>query len=50
MEGAPAFMKKGDAQAFIMGDKMGDSLAFVIKGDAPLETCVSFTCIIENTQ
>jgi hypothetical protein len=29
---------------------MGDAPAIVIKGDAPLATCVSFTCIIEDGQ
>jgi hypothetical protein len=47
---APAFMIKGDAPAFVMGDRMGDAPAFMIKGDVPLETRVSFTCIIEATQ
>jgi hypothetical protein len=41
------FMIKGDACAFVRGDGMGDAPAFVIKGDMPLETCISFTCIIE---
>jgi hypothetical protein len=29
---------------------MGDTPAFVIKGDVPLETRVSFTCIIGDAQ
>jgi hypothetical protein len=32
----------GDARAFMMGDGMGDASAFMIKGDVPLEMCVSF--------
>jgi hypothetical protein len=47
---ALAFVIKGDASAFMMGDGMGDVAAFVIKGDAPLEMCVSFTCIIRDVQ
>jgi hypothetical protein len=30
--------------------EMGDMPAFVIKGDVPLETHISFTCIIEDVQ
>jgi hypothetical protein len=30
-----AFVIKGDAPAFVMGDGMGDAPAFMIKGDAP---------------
>jgi hypothetical protein len=37
------FMIKRDTHAFVMTDKMGDVSAFVIKGDAPLATHVSFT-------
>jgi hypothetical protein len=50
MAGAPTFIIKGGAPAFVMGEGMGDALAFVIKGDAPLEMCISFTCIIRDTQ
>jgi hypothetical protein len=35
------FVIKGDARTFVMGDGMGD---------APLETRVSFTCIIGDAQ
>jgi hypothetical protein len=28
--------------------RMGDVPAFMIKGDVPQETCVSFTCIIRD--
>jgi hypothetical protein len=42
----PAFMIKGDAHAFMMGDVP----AFVIKEDTPLETHVSFPCIIGDAQ
>jgi hypothetical protein len=38
----PAFVIKGDATTFVVGDRMGDVPAFMIKGDAPRETCVSF--------
>jgi hypothetical protein len=41
-----AFMLKGDASAFVMGDGMRDVPAFVIKRDTLLVTRVSFTCII----
>jgi hypothetical protein len=44
------FVIKEDAHAFMMGDRMGDAPAFMIKGDAPLAKCVSFTCIIEDAQ
>jgi hypothetical protein len=37
MGDAPAFMIKGDALVFMIGDGMGDVSAFVIKGDTPLE-------------
>jgi hypothetical protein len=37
-----------DATAFVMGDGIGDTPAFVIKGDTPRETHVSFTCIIRD--
>jgi hypothetical protein len=50
MGDVPAFMIKEDVPAFMMGDGIGDMLAFVIKGDAPLETHVSYTCIIGDTQ
>jgi hypothetical protein len=46
MGDAPAFVIKGDARALVMGDGMGDTPTFVIKGDPPLETRISFTCII----
>jgi hypothetical protein len=29
---------------------MGDTSAFMIKGDTPLEMCISFTCIIGDVQ
>jgi hypothetical protein len=41
-----AFVIKGDARAFVMGEGMGDMSAFMIKGDAPLATSVSFSFII----
>jgi hypothetical protein len=50
MRDTPAFVIKGDAPAFVMGDGMRNMSAFVIKGDAPLATHVSFTCIIGYTQ
>jgi hypothetical protein len=43
-------MIKGDAPAFVMGDGMGDTPTFVIKGDAPLEIRISSTCIIRDVQ
>jgi hypothetical protein len=46
MGDTPAFVIKGDARALVMGDGMGDAPTFVIKGDPPLETHISFTCII----
>jgi hypothetical protein len=39
-------MIKGDAYAFVMGEGMRDVPTFVIKGDAPLATHVSFAFII----
>jgi hypothetical protein len=45
-----AFMIKGYMPTFVMEDGMGDVSAFMIKGDSPLETRVSFTCIIRDTQ
>jgi hypothetical protein len=36
--------------AFMMGDGMGEMLAFMIKGGVPLATRVSFTCIIKDAQ
>jgi hypothetical protein len=50
MGDVPAFMKKGDTSAFVLGDGMGDVPAFVIKGDVPLEMCVSLTCVIGDMQ
>jgi hypothetical protein len=44
---APAFVIKGDARAFVIEEGMGD-VAFEIKGDAPLEICVSFPFIIRD--
>jgi hypothetical protein len=35
MEDVPAFMIKGYAHAFMMGDEMEDVSTFVIKGDVP---------------
>jgi hypothetical protein len=46
MGDTPAFMIKGDARAFVMGEGMGDAPTFMIKGDAPLETHVSFAFVI----
>jgi hypothetical protein len=48
MEDVPAFMIKRDACPFVMGEKMRDVSAFVIKGDAPLATHVSFAFIIRD--
>jgi hypothetical protein len=45
-----AFIIKGHTPTFMMEDGMGDAPAFVIKGDAPLETRISFTCIIRDAQ
>jgi hypothetical protein len=42
--------KRRRAIAFVIGDGMGDTLSFVIKGDVPLVMCVSFTCIIRDAQ
>jgi hypothetical protein len=50
MGDAPTFMKKGDAPSFLMGDEMEDMPFFVIIGDAPLETHISFTYIIRDAQ
>jgi hypothetical protein len=50
MGDATAFVIKGDAPAFVMGDRMGDTPAFVIKEDAPLEIRISSTCIIRDVQ
>jgi hypothetical protein len=44
------FVRKGDTPAFVMGDRIRDASAFVIKGGAPLEMCVSFTCRIGDAQ
>jgi hypothetical protein len=49
MGDASAFMIKGDARAFVMGEGMGDVPTFVIKGDMPLATRVSFAFIIGDT-
>jgi hypothetical protein len=46
MGDAPAFMIKGDACTFMMGEEMGDAPTFVIKGDVTLESRVSFAFII----
>jgi hypothetical protein len=40
----------GDVPVFVMRDGMGDASAFMIKGDAPLATCVSFSYIIGDVQ
>jgi hypothetical protein len=50
MRGVPTFVIKGNMSAFVMGDGMGDAPIFTIKGDAPLVTHVSFTCIIGDAQ
>jgi hypothetical protein len=42
--------RMGDAPTFMMGDGMGDAPAFMIKGDVPLVTHVSLTCIIGGAQ
>jgi hypothetical protein len=44
----PTFTMKGDVHAFVMGEGMGGTPAFMIKGDAPLETRVSFAFIIRD--
>jgi hypothetical protein len=43
-----AFMIKGYTLIFVMGEGMGDTIAFMKKGDVPLETCVSFAFIIRD--
>jgi hypothetical protein len=40
----------GDVSAFMMRDGMRYAPIFVIKGDAPLATCVFLTCIIRDVQ
>jgi hypothetical protein len=50
MGDAPAFVIKGDASAFVMGDGTGDAPAFMIKGDMPQVMHVSFTSIIGDEQ
>jgi hypothetical protein len=50
MGDAPAFVIKGDAAAFVMGDGTGDAPAFMIKGDMPQVMHVSFTSIIGDEQ
>jgi hypothetical protein len=49
MGDALAFVIKGGAHTFMMGEEIGDTPAFVIKGDAPLATRVSFAFIIRDT-
>jgi hypothetical protein len=44
------FVIKGDAPTFVMGDRMGYALAFMINGDALRAMHVSFTCIIRDAQ
>jgi hypothetical protein len=46
MGDASAFMIKGGACTFVMGEGMEDVPAFMIKGDASLATRVSFAFII----
>jgi hypothetical protein len=48
MGDATAFVIKGDARTFVIGEGMRDTTAFVIKGDTPLATCVSFAFIIRE--
>jgi hypothetical protein len=48
MGDAPIFMIKGDVRAFVMGEGMGDTSTFEIKGGTPLEMCVSFSFIIRD--
>jgi hypothetical protein len=43
-----AFVIKGDAHTFIMGEEMGGAPAFMMKGDASLATRISFSFIIED--
>jgi hypothetical protein len=50
MGGVPTFIINGDTPSFMMGDRMRDAPTSVIKGDAPLATRVSFTCIIGDAQ
>jgi hypothetical protein len=45
-----AFVIKGYARAFVMGDKIGDMSVFMIKVDASLATRVFFTYIIGDMQ
>jgi hypothetical protein len=46
MGDTPTLMIKGDVRAFVMEEGMRDVPAFEIKGDATLETRVSFAFII----
>jgi hypothetical protein len=48
MVDASAFVIKGDAHTFMMGEGMRDVSAFKIKGDAPIETRASFPFIIKD--
>jgi hypothetical protein len=48
MGDTPAFVIKGDAPTFVMGDGMGDAPTFMIKGDMPQATHISFTYIIRD--
>jgi hypothetical protein len=50
MGDTPAFVIKGDAPTFVMGDGMGDAPTFMIKGDMPQATHISFTYIIRDAQ
>jgi hypothetical protein len=50
MGDASAFVIKGYAHAFMMGDGMEGVPTFMIKGDVPREMRVSFTCIIGDAQ
>jgi hypothetical protein len=46
----PAFMIKENVRAFMIGEGIEGTSAFIIKGDVPLATHVSFAFIIRDTQ
>jgi hypothetical protein len=50
MEDTPAFVIKGDAHTFVVGEGMEDAPTFVIKEDMPLKMHVSFAFVIRDAQ
>jgi hypothetical protein len=46
MGDVPTFMINGNTRAFVMGEGIRGASAFVIKGDAPLTTRISYDFII----